>query len=157
MTIESAELPTSLVPRAAPQEIFKPSDAHTKLADVLIEGHAGSFLDMADKAGLSRSTLYSIVSQPEAVAWIVEKAAKTAKFGLAAVYARLLERALESRSSAWMKLFLEVFDPTYQSHQVESGVTHNTQFNIINGMSDQELRSFVEQKSRQVLGNSNGQ
>jgi hypothetical protein len=112
---------------------------------------------MADKAGLSRSTLYSIVSQPEAVAWIVEKAAKTAKFGLAAVYARLLERALESRSSAWMKLFLEVFDPTYQSHQVESGVTHNTQFNIINGMSDQELRSFVEQKSRQVLGNSNGQ
>lgn len=132
---------------------YKPTIADAALAGALISKRSDTFTQLASDAGVPLSTLYRIMEDPARCAWIVNRAAQCTKIGLAAVYARILDMALNSKSVSWAKLFLEKFDDDYKLRAAASaGAQTFNQLNFIGGMSDEELRSFISQKARQAMG-----
>lgn len=125
--------------------------SHRALAGILFSSPAESLAELAAHAGVGEKTLQTIARTPHAVAWIVGECAKTAKLGLAAVYAKMLRESLASRRPDWCKLFLERFDPDYKPAGRDSGGT-NIQVNNFGSYTTEELRAFVASKARKVLG-----
>lgn len=127
---------------------FRPTPVHEKLAEHLFTSQASTFLDLAEAAGVSRTTIWRTLQDPKACAWICSKATQAVEFGLGAVHARLLNMALTSRSPSFMELYLKRFDPEFKKADVSGGTTINQQFNMIKEMSQAELDAFVRQKRR---------
>lgn len=139
--------------RATQRDIrnYEPTDAVRKLAAAQFHTTAPSFTRLAEEAGVSRSQLYRILSEPAAVHWIVSHGTNMAAASLGAVHARLFELAMTSRNITAIRLYLERFDPEFKKQKaLQDG--HNTQINFVTEMSDNELRRLVEQKTTQLLG-----
>ena len=135
-------------PRAA---AFQPTSTCRALAGALIVENPGTFSDLAKAAGVSRSSLYETIENPDACSWILGHSEATAKVGLGAVYARILEKALTSNAPSWARLFLERFDHKFTKPDgAPNSVTNN--LNLFASMSEQELKAFVSQRGRQLLG-----
>lgn len=131
---------------------FQPTDTHRALAATLFESKAGSFLELAEASGVSRSHLYRILADPDAVKWIVAHSAGISKAALPAVYAQLLHKALNERGTSAIRLFLERFDVDFKPKEMTIG-TSNTQNNYF-GYTTAELEAIVRQKTRTLLGES---
>ena len=128
---------------------FKPDDSHLKLAAVLFEANCPTWIELAEKAGVSRTQLWRITKDPAACAWLVAHGTKAAETGLGAVHARLLQLALTSRSPAAVELYLKRFDPNYAAKVAATGDTNITaEFATILQMSPTELDSFLRHKRR---------
>jgi|SRR5262245_1393399 len=127
---------------------FRPTAVHHAVAGALFAFSGTpptSFQELAVAAGITDSQFRTILDHPEACAWIVSKSASIAKFGLAAVYARLQHMALTSKNSNWALLFLRRFDPEFQR---QSTPVAAVQINNFSDYSDQELEAHLEQKRR---------
>lgn len=131
---------------------YNPTPTDKALAGALFTSGVSSFADLAAQAGISISTLDRVQDDPARAAWIVSHARQIGTLGLTAVYARIFERALKSKSPQWAKLYLELFDETFQKAHAPAAPTTNNQYNFVTSMSDRELRAFIEQKRRAVLG-----
>ena len=128
---------------------FKPDDSHLKLAAVLFEANCPTWIELAEKAGVSRTQLWRITKDPAACAWLVAHGTKAAETGLGAVHARLLQLALTSRSPAAVELYLKRFDPNYAAKVAATGDTNITaEFATILQMTPTELDSFLRHKRR---------
>lgn len=134
--------------KAEPGGSFRPTPIHEKLAEHLFTSQATSFLQLAEESGVSRTTIWRTLQDPQACQWICSKATDAVKFGLGAVHSRLLQMALTSRSPAFLKLYMERFDPEYAKQLASGGTTINQQFNMIKEMSQAELEAFVKVKKR---------
>lgn len=135
--------------KADSMEGFRPTPVHEKLAEHLFTSQASSFADLVEASGVHRTSIWRTLQDPKACAWICARATEAVKFGLGAVHSRLLQMALTSRSPAFMKLYLERFDPDYSSRVAEGGTTINAQYAMIQAMSPKELEAFVSLKRRQ--------
>jgi|SRR5262245_2430905 len=126
---------------------FRPTSVHHAVAGALfaLPSPPTSFRELAVAAGITDSQFSTILEHPEACAWIVSRSASIAKFGLAAVYARLQHMALTSKNSNWALLFLRRFDPEFQR---QSTPVAAVQINNFADYSDQELEAHLEQKRR---------
>lgn len=133
-------------------EGFEPSAAHRALAASLFETGASTFLELAEKSGVSRAHLYRILEDTQAVKWIVANAAAIHKGALPAVYAQLLHKALNDRGTSAIRLFLERFDPEFKPKDDNALRATNMQVNNFNGYSTAELENIVQLKTRSVLG-----
>ena len=144
---------TAIAASAEPRDVaeYTPTATDQALAGSLFSSNAPTFLELAKRSGVAESTLFRLRQDPARVAWIVTHSRHLANLGRGAVYARVLDQALTSRNPNWAKLYLELFDEEYKKGQ-QADQTRNTQVNIFGGMSDTELRSFVQQKTRQVFG-----
>jgi hypothetical protein len=132
-----------------PSPGYVPTPAAIKLADVLFTAGAPTFVELAAQAGISRTALYDLLKSDDAVVWITAHGTGVAAAGLGFVHARLLELALHSRSPAAIELFLKRFDKGYQpaGPTTQTNIqTNNLAF--VSSMSDQELRSYLQQKRR---------
>jgi hypothetical protein len=143
----------SVAASADPRDIgkYKPNSADYALTGALLSTTAPTFKALSEAAGISTDTLDRILNDPARSAWIVSRMAEGAKLARGAVYARLVDMALTSRSAAWARLFLEKFDDLKTKEGAIA--TQNNQFNIYAEMSESELKAFVTQKARQVMGN----
>lgn len=132
---------------------FQPTEAHQKLAATLFETTSSTFVQLAESAGISRSTLWRILKDKAACAWIVANATNAAAFGLGAVHARLLQMALTSRSPEAIRLYLQRFDPDFSAGK-DIGTLNapNSQIAFVASMSPAELEAFLKQKRRTVIG-----
>lgn len=131
---------------------YSPSESDTKLAAVLFESNCPSFTDLANQAGISRTTLWRIVSNPDACAWLVENSTKAAGSLLGAVHARLAHLALTSPSPYALELYMRRFDP----HFTKSGADNpdmkiNAELAVVTQMTSAELEKFISLK-RQKAG-----
>jgi hypothetical protein len=136
---------------------FEPTGSHLALLGALSEGHGlDSAAEIAEAAGLARSTAYGILADPAACSWLSSRLSGRVASRLGLVHARLFHLAMTSRSPAAIRLFLERFDPDYKPAaeeiaRVAAGAV-NAQFNFLQSMSPEELAAFVEQKRQRVLG-----
>ena len=128
---------------------FRPTPAHEKLAEHLFTSQAASFLQLAESAGVDRTTIWRTLKNPAAAKWIVSQATGAVEFGLGAVHSRLLHMALTSRSPSFIELYLRRFDPEFKKNAAEGGTTINAQYAMIQAMSPKELEAFVSLKRRQ--------
>ena len=137
-----------------PTATYKPTKAAQALVGALIQNNGAhtTLKDLAAKAGIDESTVHRLAGDAHAVNWVLNQSAAVANIGLAAVYARLLNRALYSKSPAWAKLFMERFDVEYRRGQSDTTGARNTQINVYSGMSDTELQALVQSKMRQAFG-----
>lgn len=131
---------------------YRPNSSDYALAGALFSSNPETFSDLAAAAGLSESTIGRVVADPARAAWILDRAAKTATVGLALAYRVLLERALTSKSSAWMKLLLQRFDKVFAAANGPPTTSVNNQYNFVAGLSDAELKAMAGQLTRRTLG-----
>jgi len=128
---------------------YSPPDAVRRVAEVIFTEKAESFIELAEHAGVHRSTIWRFLQDPNAVKWIVEQGTAVASAGLGAVHARLLHLALTSRSPSAIEIYLRRFDPEFRKEQSGSGgTTINSQFAQVLTMSPGELEAFVRGKKR---------
>ena len=146
--LEPAERFLAVAATAPPGDGFKPTAAHEKIAQKLFESQAGSFLQLAEAAGVDRVTIWRTLKNPKACEWIVNNAARAVEFGLPAVHSRLLNMALTSRSSSFMELYLRRFDPEFKKGAAAGSTTINAQYAMIQAMGPAELENFIKQKRR---------
>jgi hypothetical protein len=132
---------------------YKPTNSDRALAGAILTSHAKTFAELSHTAGISDATLERMLDDPARCAWIVSRSREGARFGRAAVYARILDMALNSRSPAWARLFLEAFDEDFKSKET-IGTQNNTQVNVYKDYTTTELEAFIKQKSQQVFGGS---
>lgn len=142
---------TALQPQPQNGKKFKPTEFHRKLAEALVTKDPKNFADLSEKTGLSFSKLASLVEDPAACRWITENCAEMARLGLGVLYQQIFKKALSSEKPGWAELFLKRFDPDYQPKGSQLGA-QNTQINVYNGYSDQELVATVRALRQQVLG-----
>lgn len=141
-------------PKAVSQ--FKPGPLHHAVAGALFafdRSPPTSFKELAIGAGITESQFQTILKHPEACNWIVSHSANIARFGLAAVYSRLLNMALTAKSPQWALLFLRRFDPEMQRQATPVAavqINHNT----FSDYSTQELEAHLAQKRRKRYGES---
>lgn len=121
------------------------------LAGALFTSGAPDFASLALAAGLTPADLSRVCASPARAAAIIAHADKAATFGRAAVYARLLNMALTSRSATWAKLYLERFDDVYKNHKLAESATYN-QNNYVSSMTDTELQAFLKLTTKATLG-----
>jgi len=128
---------------------FEPTAAHRALSTTLFETQATSFLELAEKSGVSRSHIYRILEEPDAVKWIVANSARTMELALAAVHARLLHKALNDKTVSALKLYLQRFDKDFkvQSNSVSG---ENVQINNFSSYSLDELERLAGLKERRL-------
>jgi len=128
---------------------YSPPDSVRRLAEVVFTTQAASFVELAELAGVNRTTIWRLLQDRNAVRWIVEQGTAVASAGLGAVHARLLHLALTSRSPSAIEIFLKRFDPEYRKdNHPGGGTTINSQFTQITSMSPGELEAFVRHKKR---------
>lgn len=140
----AAANPTQLPPD------YSPSEAVQRVAEVLFTSKAASFVELAEDAGVSRTTIWRFLQDPHAVAWIVQKGTAVAAAGLGAVHARLLDLALTSRSPAAIEIYLRRFDPEFRKESgTNPATTINSQLTQVLTMSSRELEAYVRTKKRQ--------
>jgi hypothetical protein len=132
---------------------YEPTETAQKLAAAFFHETAPSLNRLAESAGVSRSTLYRVLSEPAAVHWIINHGTHMAQAALGAVHARLFELAMTSQKIAPLRLYLERFDPDFKKQKALTD-GHNTQINFVTEMSDDELRRMVEQKTTRLLGSA---
>lgn len=133
---------------------FKPGPIHYAVAGALFafdKSPPTSFRELAIGAGITESQFLSILKQPEACSWIVAHTADICRFGLAAVYSRLLNLALTSKSPQWALLFLRRFDPEFQRQNTPVAAVQINQ-NTFSDYSNQELEAHLAQKRRKRFG-----
>lgn len=138
---------------------YSPPDSVRRLAEVIFTNQATSFIELAEAAGVNRSTIWRQLQDKNAVKWIVEQGSAVAAAGLGAVHARLLHLALTSRSPSAIEIYLRRFDPEFkkESH-ASSGTNISAQFAQVLTMSPGELEAFVKHKKRQGgFGDDSGQ
>lgn len=133
---------------------YRPTPAAIKLADAFWSHGLDTFSELAAAAGVSRRTLYDLLLDRDAVRWIVAHGTRAAEAGLGLVHTRLLQLALTSRNPAAIQLYLNRFDPKFASStQVAVSETRGSQtVALVKNMSDDELRAYLEQRRRQLLG-----
>jgi hypothetical protein len=138
---------------------YSPPDSVRRLAEVIFTNQATSFIELAEAAGVNRSTIWRQLQDKNAVKWIVEQGSAVAAAGLGAVHARLLHLALTSRSPSAIEIYLKRFDPDYRKESHGPGGTSiNAQFAQVLTMSPTELEAFVKHKKRQGgFGDDSGQ
>lgn len=128
---------------------YTPTDAVMKLADVVFEANAPTWLELAAASGVSRTQLWRIAKDPDACAWIVAHGTHMAELGLGAVHARLLQLALTSRSPSAIELYLKRFDAEYSKRTaVQGDSVINAEMAAIVQMSSTELENFLRHKRR---------
>jgi len=130
---------------------FQPTSAHRALAGALFESKASTFLELAEKSGISRAHIYRILEDSQAVKWIVANSAKAHQGALPAVYTQLLHKALNDKGTAAIRLFLERFDSDFKPKEGAALSATNMQINF-QGYSTAELEKMVNLKTRAVLG-----
>ena len=129
---------------------YSPPDSVRRLAEVIFTNRAASFVELAESAGVNRTTIWRLLQDKHAVKWVVEQGSAVAAAGLGAVHARLLHLALTSRSPSALEIYLKRFDPEYRKdNHPGGGTTINSQFTQITHMSPKELESFIRHKERQ--------
>lgn len=130
---------------------YSPSESAQKLAEALFHETSPTLARLAERAGISRSSLYRVLAEPAAVHWIVNHGTNLAQAALGAVHARLFELAMTSDKVAPLRLYLERFDPEFKKQKALTD-GHNTQINFVAEMSDAELQRMVEQQATRLLG-----
>lgn len=144
-------LAAAVVTDAAAVQDFRPSPAHFKLAQSLFETGAQTFVELAAKSGVSRTTIWRLLQEPGAAAWLASYSAQATKLGIGLVHARLLHLALTSRTPAAIELYLKRFDDEFREKSALTGDLNVTAdvANVLN-MSNAELERFVELKRRAI-------
>lgn len=132
-------------PSAIPDD-FQPTSAHRALASSLFETQASSFLELAERSGVSRSHIYRILEDPAAVKWIVANSATALELGLVAVHSRLLHKALNDKSIAAIKLYMQRFDKDFKVRG-DSINGENVQINNFSSYSLDELERLAGLKT----------
>jgi hypothetical protein len=129
---------------------FKPTDAHHKLAAALLDGDCNTWLELAEKSGVGRTTLWRVGKDPAACLWLSEQLAGVARASLGAIYSRLYRLAMTSRSPAAIELFLRRFDPEFKKDAGPVDNSINADFAVVTQMSASELEKFVALKARRA-------
>jgi len=134
---------------------FQPDESHRKLSVALLEGDVSTWSELAEKAGIGRTTLWRIAKDPAACLWLTEQIAGVAKASLGAIYSRLFRLAMTSRSPQAIELFMRRFDDGFKKESGPVDNSVNAEFATIIQMSPTELEQFVKIKSRRAgLGQS---
>lgn len=134
---------------------YQPSSSVRTLAGTLLECEPVSFVDLADKSGMSPAQVYTILRDPTAVAWIMQESTRIAKGALSAIYARMYKMAMTAKNSSWAELFLKRFDPEFKedggaSLTLKDGAKSVT----FENWTTAELQAYLRQKRQLVLGES---
>jgi len=129
---------------------FQPTDTHRTIASALLEADFSTWSELAQRAGIGRTTLWRVAKDPAACLWLTEQIAGVAKASLGAVYSRLFRLAMTSRSPAAIELFLRRFDPDFKKDSGPVDQSVNAEFAVVTQMSAQELEKFVQLKARKA-------
>lgn len=129
---------------------FQPTESHRALASALTAEGIGTIAELAEKAGVARSTVYRVFEDRDAIKWIVSHSAGLMSSALPAVHSHLLHKALNDKGVAALKLFLLRFDPDFKP-QTQSISGENIQVNQFGSYSLDELERLASLK-RVVLG-----
>lgn len=124
---------------------FEPTESHRALAAALTAEGVNTIAELAEKAGVARSTVYRTFEDKEAIKWIVSHSAGLMKSALPAVHAHLLHKALNDKGTSAMKLFLQRFDEEFKP-QTQSISGENIQVNQYGSYSLDELERLAALK-----------
>lgn len=127
---------------------FEPTQTHHAIAGALTRESIETLTELAEAAGLARSTVSRSLSDPAALRWVVSRLTHLAADSVGAAHAVLLQRALTEKNPTWMKLYLVRFDEEFKKQQVaEKG--RNT-LNVFGQMSDEELVAYIKREARKA-------
>ena len=129
---------------------FQPDESHRKIAAALLDADFSTWSELAEKAGVGRTTLWRAGKDPAACLWLTEQIAGVARASLGAIYSRLFRLAMTSRSPQAIELFLRRFDPDFKKDAGPVDNSINAEFATIVQMSPTELEKFVALKARKA-------
>lgn len=128
---------------------FEPSESLKQIAGALCESTADTWGELAEQAGVSRSTLHRVLADPSSLQWLASEASRLVAGHLGAVHLALLQKALSSNNPAFVRLYLLRFDPEFQKTEIAAR-GRNTQVNNFESMSPAELNKHIQREIRKL-------
>jgi len=129
---------------------FQPDESHRKIAAALLDGDFSTWSELAERAGVGRTTLWRVSKDNNACLWLTEQIAGVAKASLGAIYSRLFRLAMTSRSPQAIELFMRRFDDGFKKESGPVDQSVNAEFAVVTQMSAAELEKFVQLKVRKA-------